>query len=163
MSFEQREGLLILIPKKNKDLLEVENWRPITLLNTDYKLITKTLSRRLQIVLDQIIDQEQNGFIKNRNIANATLSMSEIINFCFERNLSCGLLALDMRKAFDMLDRNYLLLTLKHMGFGECFINYIKCIFKENFTNITHQGLRSLNSVSREVYVKAMELVHSCL
>ena len=67
--------------------------------------------------------------------------MAEIIRYCFDEDLSCGLLALDMRKAFDMLDRQYLLDTLKQMGFGDIFINYIKCLFNENFTNITTGGV----------------------
>merc|ERR1711884_796002 len=67
LAYEQREGLLILLPKKDKDLLEIENFRPISLLNVDYKILTKCLTNRLQKVLEKIIDPEQNGFIKGRN------------------------------------------------------------------------------------------------
>ena len=144
LSYEQREGLLILLPKKDKDLLEIENFRPISLLNVDYKILTKCLSNRLQKVLNKLIDFEQNGFIRGRNICNATLSISEIIAFCWNENLSYGILSLDMKKAFDMVDRSYIIRVLKHMNFGETFIEYIKCICKNNFSTIVRNGVREL-------------------
>ena len=144
--------MLILLPKKDRDLLEIENFRPISLLNVDYKVLTKCLSNRLQKVLYQVIDFEQNGFIKNRNIANATLSISEVINYCWDRELACGLLALDMKKAFDMVDREYLIKVLEHMNFGKQFIGYIKCIFKGNYSTIITNGVRELSfGISRGV------------
>ena len=152
LAYEQREGLLILLPKKDRDLLEIENYRPISLLNVDYKILTKCLSNRLQKVLNKTIDYEQNGFIKNRNVANTTLSMTSIIDFCWKNNLSCGLLALDLKKAFDMVDREYLIKVLKGMNFGENFISYINCIFKGNFSTIVTNGVRELGfSIERGV------------
>ena len=63
-----RCGVIRLIPKKAKDLTYVKNWRPITLLNVDYKLISKTLATRLASVLPQFIGVDQRGFVKGRFI-----------------------------------------------------------------------------------------------
>ena len=50
LSISQRQGIISLIPKKDKDLLSLKNWRPISLLNTDYKIATKCIAKRLEKV-----------------------------------------------------------------------------------------------------------------
>ena len=68
LSTTQKRGILSLIFKKNdKELLK--NWRPISLLNTDYKILTHVLANRLKKVIGKIINTDQNGYIKGRNIA----------------------------------------------------------------------------------------------
>ena len=61
-------GVIVLLEKKGKDRLKIANWRPITLLNIDYKLLTKTLSTRLKKVLPFLINKDQNGFVPGGNI-----------------------------------------------------------------------------------------------
>jgi hypothetical protein len=55
LSSEQKRGIISLIPKKGKDRLQLKNWRPISLLNTDYKILTKLLAKRLIHILPNII------------------------------------------------------------------------------------------------------------
>ncbi len=62
LSITQRAGLITLIPKKDKDTLLIKNWRPITLLNQDYKLSTKAIAKRLCTVLPKLIHTDQTGF-----------------------------------------------------------------------------------------------------
>lgn len=64
-----RRGILNLIPKKDRGLLYVANWRPITLLNTDYKILAKALANRIQKNINKLISPEQTGFMKGRNIS----------------------------------------------------------------------------------------------
>ncbi len=64
------QGLITLIPKPKKELLFIDNWRPICLLNNDYKILPAIFAERIKTVLDSIIDQTQSGFMKNRHIAN---------------------------------------------------------------------------------------------
>ena len=80
MSISQRHGLLRLIPKEGKNLLDVGNWRPITLLNVDYKILTKTLARRLSQVLPDIIHSDQKGFVKNRYSGKNVLDVYAMIH-----------------------------------------------------------------------------------
>ena len=63
MSEEQRRAVLRLIPKKDKDITDLKNWRPISLLNTDYKILAHVLAGRLQLVLPEIISKDQNAYI----------------------------------------------------------------------------------------------------
>ena len=70
LSSSQRNGIITLLPKKDRDPTSVKNYRPISLclLTTDYKLIAKTMANRLKLVLGGLINDDQNGFIKGRNI-----------------------------------------------------------------------------------------------
>ena len=64
----QKQSIITLLPKPNKDTLLLENWRPISLLNVDYKIATKTIANRVKKVLHSIINTSQTGFIKGRYI-----------------------------------------------------------------------------------------------
>ena len=68
MTVMQKQGLISLLPKNNNDLGNLNNWRPLTLLNTDYKLVTKTISNRIKKYISHIIENSQTGFIKGRYI-----------------------------------------------------------------------------------------------
>ena len=69
MTITQRQGVIMLIPKSNRDLTYVKNWRPIVLLNSDYKVLSKILATRLKMVLPEIIHSDQSGFLCNCNIS----------------------------------------------------------------------------------------------
>ena len=59
---------IVITPKKDKDLSSLNNWRPLTLLNTDYKIVTKAIANRIKKYLPNIINSSQTGFIKGRYI-----------------------------------------------------------------------------------------------
>ena len=73
MSITQRRGILCLIPKK-KDPLLLKNWRPLSLLNQDYKIMSKLIAERIKTVIPYLIDYDQSGFLKggyiDKNIVN---------------------------------------------------------------------------------------------
>lgn len=60
------EGVITLIPKKGKDILELTNWRPLTMLTCDYKILAKLIALRIQPVLPLLISEDQTGFMKDR-------------------------------------------------------------------------------------------------
>ena len=68
LSISQRRGIFTLIPKENGSLLELQNWRPITLLNVDCKIATKAIAKRIEQYLPTLIHCDQTGFIKGRYI-----------------------------------------------------------------------------------------------
>ena len=68
LSVSQRRGIVKLIPKKDAELNLVKNWRPLTLLNYDYKIATKAIASRIKTVLPKFISGDQTGFIKGRFI-----------------------------------------------------------------------------------------------
>jgi hypothetical protein len=65
MSTSQKQSIITLLPNKNNDIRFLKNWRPISLLNTDDKIMTKCIATRLKNNLIKIINKNQSGFIKS--------------------------------------------------------------------------------------------------
>ena len=65
---DQKRGIINLIPIEGKDLRYLRNWRPLSLLNTDYKILTKNISNRLQNMLPKLVNEDQVGYIGGRYI-----------------------------------------------------------------------------------------------
>ena len=68
LTINQQRGVISLLPKGNKDTVYLSNWRPITLLCCDYKLISKVLAHRLKTTLPTLIHSSQTGFVMGRYI-----------------------------------------------------------------------------------------------
>ena len=100
LSVSQKQGVLSLLFKKG-DPENIENWRPITLLNIDYKIATRILAKRVQNILPKIINMDQQGYIKNRFIGYNIRQIQDIIDYSEQLNIDGALLFLDFKKAFD--------------------------------------------------------------
>jgi hypothetical protein len=81
LSTEQKRGVINLIPKKEKDIRQLKNWRPISLLNTDYKILTKTLATRLKKVLPDVINDDQVAYLKDRFIGQNIRTIIDVMEF----------------------------------------------------------------------------------
>ena len=136
----QRHGIISLIPKPNKDLRELTNWRPLSLLNADYKILTKALSNRLKLTLPEIINPDQIGYMKNRYCGENTRLISDIIEYCQLYKKPGVLLLVDFEKAFDTVRWQFLLRVLDNFNFGCNFISWIKVIYNDIFSSITNNG-----------------------
>ena len=68
LSISQKRGIITLIPKKDKNKVFLDNWRPISLINTDYRIATKAIAARIAKVLPSLIHGPQTGYIKGRFI-----------------------------------------------------------------------------------------------
>ena len=80
-----RTGVITLLEKKGKDRMNIANWRPITLLNIDYKLLTKTLGQRLKTVFPGLIHKDQNGFVPGGSIFYSSHTIRDILFYCKKR------------------------------------------------------------------------------
>ena len=103
LSLDQKRGIINLVPKPGKDLCQLKNWRPISLLNVDYKILTKVLAIRLQSCLDEIICSDQVGYIKNRFIGENIRTTVDIMTYCKMKKLPLLITQIDFEKAFDSL------------------------------------------------------------
>ena len=136
-------GVIVLIEKKGKDRLDIANWRPITLLGIDYKLLTKTLGERLKKVLPDLIHPDQNGFIPGGNIFYSAHTIRDIMFYCNKENIDLILLALDYTKAFDSLEFSFVHETFRVFNFGDNFRRWIKVIFSGGKSCISNNGFLS--------------------
>ena len=71
--------MIPLIPKQESSLLDLKNWRPITLLNNDYKIASKAIAKRIEVVLPRLIHTDQTGFIKGRYIGENIRLISDLL------------------------------------------------------------------------------------
>lgn len=140
---EQSRGAICLIPKKEKDKARLENWRPITLLNVDYKILTKALAKRLIVGIHEIIHPDQTGYIPKRSIGENIRTVNDIIDFCNHTNIAGVLVGVDFYKAFDTLAWDSIFVALRGFGFHDQFISWIKTLFKNPSTTILNAGWTS--------------------
>jgi mannosylglycoprotein endo-beta-mannosidase len=107
LSPSQRNGIITLIPKKEKDPLEIKNYRPISLLTVDYKLFAKTLANKLKLYMGNLIDNDQSGFLKGRSIGNNIRLILDIIEHSDANDIPGVILQLDIEKAFDSVSHDF--------------------------------------------------------
>ncbi len=124
-----RQAVISVILKKGKNPLECRSLRPISLLNTDAKILAKVLARRLKGALPSIISPDQTGFIKNRY---SFFNVRHLFNILYSPSppgVPEVVLSLDAEKAFDRVEWGYLFSTLERFGFGHKFISWIRVIY----------------------------------
>lgn len=133
-------GLMKLIYKRKGAKTELQNYRPITMLNTDLKILAKVLANRLKEVMPKLIKSNQAYAIKGRDIADVTMSIKSTIDYIQEKKMNGFLISVDFEKAFDRVEHTYLFDVLKTFGFGENFINWIKILYKGALTKVKCNG-----------------------
>ena len=131
LSISQRQGVISLLPKPDKDPHYLKNWRPISLLTTDYKILSSTIAARLKNKLQNIIHNDQTGFLKGRYIGENVRNVINIIDFIEKENMSGIILTIDYEKAFDKIEWNFILKTLKYFNFGNAFLNLVKLLYTD--------------------------------
>ena len=125
LSTSQREAIIRLIEKPNKDKQFFSNWRPISLLNVDQKLISKMLAARLKKFLPFLIEPGQTAYFNGRFLGESGRLIADIIYTFDLEKLDGSLVAIKFEKVFDSLNHNSLITALEHCGFGNDFINWI--------------------------------------
>lgn len=135
-----RQGLLSLLPKKDKDSRYLNNARPITLMNIDYKILSKTLALRLKEVMPFIIHEDQVGFMAGRDISLNGRKVLDIIQYVNSNNIAALIITIDYAQAFDSLEHDAIWGALELFNFGQTFIGFIKTLFADGFANVINNG-----------------------
>ena len=97
MSSSQKQAVITLIEKKDQDRCDLQNWRPISLLNVDAKIASKVIAERMKRLLPGLIHGNQTGYIPGRNIGENIRSILDIMSFTRTKNLP-GLLLLTLKR-----------------------------------------------------------------
>ena len=145
LSISQRQAIIKLIEKKDRDKRYIKNWRPISLLNVDIKILSKALAKRLKEVLPCLIPAQQTAYVKNWNVGECGRLISDIIEIANTRKMEGFLVTMDVEKAFDSLDHTFLILVLKRFEFGQNFVSWIEIILKNHVSLTAEQPQNILN------------------
>ena len=136
----QTQGLITCLPKTGKARNLLKNWRPISLLNTTYKLISACITNRIRKILDKLISSEQKGFIPGRTISDCSRLMYDIIFSCQNLNIDGLILLIDFEKAFDSLSWPFIHETLKKFNFGPNLQKWVKILQYRSNSRIILNG-----------------------
>ena len=122
----QREGLLRLLYCRL-----VKNWRPISLLNTDYKLASKVITECPKQVMQSIVHKDQTCGVVGRSIFSNLQLLRDMLDMIDKTNDTRILVTLDQEKAFDRVDHDFL-----EFGFGPSFRGWVSLFYKNVFSRI---------------------------
>ena len=130
-------GIITIIPKGEKDKRFLTNWRPLTLLNTLYKLISGCIAERIKPVLDDIIHPDQKGFVPGWYIGEVIRTTYDIMHHAKEKQKAGLLLCIDFEKAYDSISFKYIKKCLNFYDFGPDLIKWVEMLLYD-FTAVTN-------------------------
>jgi hypothetical protein len=128
---------------KKKDRTEISNYRPIPLLNTDYKILTKAMAIQLMNNIDSLVHRDQAGFIPKRSIFDQIRLAKAIINYAEATEEDGAIVALDQEKAYDKINHEYLWEVLNAFNLPETFTKTLKSLYQNASTQVAINGFLS--------------------
>lgn len=112
------------IPKKG-DRLKLKNWRPISLMNTDYKIISRVYSRRISCVVSTLLSSDQSYCVPGKTIYDNLHLIRNVITHSNQTNSPLAILSLDQTEAFNKVSHQYLFHLLQTHNFGPKLVKAI--------------------------------------
>ncbi len=135
----QNLGVIVLL-YKDGDRENIKNWRPITLLNADYKLLEKVMASRMKKVLPNIVKNDQLGYLKDRYIGDGARLNEDILRYCDDTEQTGAVLYIDQSKAYDRVEWKWLQMVLETYGFGEKYQRHIMTLYRHSKSIIQTNG-----------------------
>ena len=127
LSLSQRRGVISLSFKKG-DCLNPKNWRPISLLNCDYKIASRVIAARLLKVIHLVVEKDQTCGVPGQFIGENVAFLRNVVYYTTLSDVPVALLSLDQEKAFDV-DWDFMRATLRHMVFSPSFIGWVNLFY----------------------------------
>lgn len=164
------ESLIKLIPKNDNTIKNVNDLRPISLTNFEYRIFTKILVNRFRAISHKIIGEHQTCSILGRKINDNINLLRDIIEDANVRKRILYLISVDQRKAFDSISHAYLYRLIEHMNFGEFMCASIRRIYDNSYARIEINkllgdkfkilaGIKQGCALSMFLYVLAIEIL----
>jgi Reverse transcriptase (RNA-dependent DNA polymerase) len=113
-------GKMVLFHKK-RDKKDLANYRPITMLNSDYKIVAKVLANRLQKVIGNLIDESQTGFVRGRRIEG---NIMEVYLVCERNRQKRVIVLMNFEKVYDRVDRRWMEKCMRKVGLLNRYIQW---------------------------------------
>ena len=140
LSTSQRQNIISLLEKAGKDKTYIKNWRPISLINFDTKLFSKTYAERLKASMPSLVHPNQVAYVKKRFIGEGIRTIEETMHYTKNQKIEAYAMAIDFEKAFDSIDWNYLWEALEAYNIPRSFINMMKLLYNDIESCVSNNG-----------------------
>ncbi|GKD88956.1 RNA-directed DNA polymerase, eukaryota, partial [Tanacetum coccineum] len=163
-------SFIALIPKVN-DAKFVKDFRLISIIGCQYKIVGKILTNRLSSVIGSLVSKEQSAFIRGRQVLDGPMMLSEVIDWCNQKKRKAMIFKVDFEKAYDSVRWDFLDMILYRFGFGDTWRGWIKgCLVSSTDSILVNgsltqefyfpQGLRQGDPLSPFLFMLVMESLH---
>jgi len=131
LSSSQRLSYITLLCKDRNHSTLMKNYRPISLLNVDYKIISKIMTNRIGKVISILVHPDQTCAIKNRSIFDNAHLLRNVVDYVEQKNLKCCFVSLDQEKAFDRVNYDFMFKVLSAYNFGPSLLRWINILYND--------------------------------
>ena len=139
LPMSMRQAMITLAyEKRDKTLLG--NWRPISLLNVDYKIGSKSLTNQLQSGLEYVLHPDQTGNVPGHSVMDNLLLVRDSFEYIYQKQYPIAMICLDQEKAFDQLDWSFLDKVMERINLGNSFRNWVKLLYRDANCRILNNG-----------------------
>ena len=138
LPMSMKEGILTLIPKPHKPRNEIKSYRPITLLNSSYKILATAMANRMKDVLPDILGQEQTGFMPGRFIGDNSRLTYDLIQYLKKTKKHALFLSLDIQDAFNSVSWDFVRIILRKQNFLDSFIRWFNTFYSRAVSRIVY-------------------------
>ena len=130
LSNSRKQAVIKLIEKKDKDKSFIQNWRPLSLLNTDAKILSKVMGQHLINTLPFLISANQSAYVDGKIISEGGILITDLLEINDTLKLDGLLATIDIQKEFDSVNHPFLITALERYGFGNRFVKCVKFLIK---------------------------------
>lgn len=134
LSSDMYKGTISMLYKGKGDKTDRKNWRPITMLNVDYKILATIITTRLKTLMPQVINEDQTCGVQGRSIHDGLLHLYNVTQLMADRKEGL-LMAVDHESAFDLIDWTFITKCMRKVGINNTLIRWINTIYKPDHVN----------------------------
>ena len=135
-----RGGLLTLLCKDQARREHLRCWRPLTLLNVDYKIVSRAICSRMSRGVGEVVGRDQTCAIPGRSIVESLRLIQSVFDYVVDKDIPCALVSFDQAKAFDRVSHEYLFAVLRAFGFGAGAVAWVRLLYTGIYSSVYVNG-----------------------